>query len=802
MKKNKWKKEGITAEELLQGLRDKDKATLLYGASDSSTNALPKYDIPAVIMRNGSCGVAFDYEAKSLCFPSPSAVAATWNRNLAETMGQALAKEAIKANTDVILGPSLSIKRNPLCGDNFQHYSEDPVLTGKIGASFVCGIQSQGVGACIKDFVCSNQATSRSHMDAEVDMRALREIYLKPFAIAIKESDPWMVMTAYNKLNGVDCSDNPWLINEVLKKEFKFRGAVVSAWSSCPSPILSHNSGVDLEMPCFVKRNKDIVKAVKHGDISREQFEDSAKRVLTLALKAKQKPKTVSVTNEEQYQMMQDVAEESIILAKNEDNTLPLSSYKDTCVVGALAESFQIDGLAITNVNPQESHSLLREIAKYAQESDDTLAYAPGYTLRDDTPQGELDRLIVDAEELVSKYKRVIYVVGTEPGASSTKYDRPNMRLPHNQLMLYKHLYEHNKNIILVVVTGSPVELPMIDEVKAVVINYFGGEMSAKALHRVLIGRVNPSGRLPETWPISYSSVPSSCFYPIYKVPSPYKESIYVGYRYYQSAGTPVLFPFGHGLSYSRVVFKDLSIDKDTLEEGDKLEVSLKVHNLSRRIVKETIQLYVSPKGGNIYKPAKGLKDFVKVTLKEGETKEVKFALSFKDFALWGLDSEKWLVEEDNYDILIGKSVENVQLAGTVFLKSGWLPKRRMMISSYYYFTNKSLYIPGDYEFERILKHRIKNRSLAEPNSFNFESTVKSLDVTPVGRRIIKGIQEQLDPTLTDSYRKILYTNILEMPVRLLVNYGAPEHRLISALDMANGKILHAFFHLFGGRRK
>ncbi len=802
MKKNKWKQEGITAEELLRSLHDKDKATLLYGNRDSLSNALPKYDVPAFRMRNGSCGVAFDFNKQSLCFPCPSAVAATWNKNLANLMGKAIANEAIKANVDVILGPSLSIKRNPLCGDSFQHYSEDPLLTGKMGASFVSGIQSMGVGACIKDFVCSNQATSRSHMDAEVDIRALKQIYLKPFEIAIKESDPWMLMTAYNKLNGVDCSENESLLNDILKKEMKFRGVVVSAWSACPSPIRSHAAGVDLEMPCWVKRNKDIVKAVKKGEIDREQFEDSAKRVLTLALKAKQRPKTVSVTDQEQYQIAQEVAEESIVLAKNEDNTLPLSSYKDTCVVGAMAESFQIDGLAITNVNPQESHSLLREIAKYAQESGDTLAYAPGYSLRDDTPQGEIDRLIVDAEELVSKYKRVIYVVGPEHGASTTKYDRSNMRLPHDQLMLFKHLYEHNKNIILIVVTGAPIELPMIDDVKAVVINYFGGEMSAKALHRVLIGRVNPSGRLPETWPISYSSVPSSCFYPIHRVPSPYKESIYVGYRYYQSAGIPVLFPFGHGLSYSRVVLKDLSIDKETIGEGDKFEVSLKVHNLSRRIVKETIQFYVSPKGGNIYKPTKELKDFVKVTLKEGETKEVKVTIAYKDLALWALETKKWLVEEDDYDILVGKSVENLQLAGTIHINSGWKPKRMTMLSSYYYFTNKSLYIPGDYEFERILKHRIKNRSLAEPDPYSFESTVKSLGETNIGRRIIKGIQEQMDPSLTSSYRKILFANLLEMPIRLLVNYGAPEHRLMSALDLANGMLLHAFFHLFGGRRK
>lgn len=803
MKRDKWKQEGLNAEERLSELRRKDKASLLYGNGFSESNAIPKAGIPSFTMRNGSSGIVLYDDRKTLCLPSPAALACSWNKELAKEMGQVLAEEAIDTGTDVVLAPSLNIKRNPLCGENFEYYSEDPLLSGKMAGAVVSGIQSRGVGACLKHFVCSNQQTSRFHMDAQVDARALKEIYLRSYEIAIKESDPWMVMTSFNKINGLDIVDNGFLLNTVLRKEMKFRGVVVSGWSAVTDPIKNHNTGIDLEMPCYASRSKDISNAVKRGVISRKAFEESTKRISTLALKTKSRPNTSSMPEEERYDTIQQIAEESIVLAKNTKGVLPLSSYKDTCVIGALAEEYQIAGRGSSRVNPKTEVSLLDEMFRYAANSHTGLAYAPGYSLGDELPQSESDRLIIDAEELASKHKNVIYVVGTEPGNESDQYDRQSMRLSASQIRAFKHIYEHNKNIILVVVSGTPVELPMADDVKAIVISYFGGEMSAKALHRVLIGRVNPSGHLAETWPISYSSVPSSCFYPIYKVSAPYKESIYVGYRYYCSAAIPTRFPFGHGLSYSRVIYKDLRVNRESLSEGEKLEVSLKLYNMSRRPTNEVVQFYIAPRGGNVWKASRELKDFVKVSLTEGETKAVKSTLSYKDFAHYDIASKKWLVEAGTYDILVGKSVDEYEIAGSVVVESKSSFKQyRDMLPSYYYFINKSLFIPGDYEFEHLLEHRIKNRSLDSRDEFTFESTIKNLSKTRLGKEIVSLLKNNIDPSLSKADQKAKLDNELEAPYRILNNYGVSERRLLSRLDLANGKIFSALIHRVRGRRK
>ncbi len=804
MKKNKWKKETNNAEEILSYMKNKEAASLLYASGFSSSNGLAKYNVPSFLMREGSNGIVFDDEYKqSICFPSPSALACTFDDELAKSYGEALAKEAIHYDTDVVLAPSLGIKRNPLCGFSYDLFSEDPLLTGRMGASLVLGLQSKGVGACLKDFVCQNQATSYAHMDAQVDLRALNEIYLKPYSLAINLSDPWMVMTSYSKLNGLSCSDSPSLLNDVLKGTLKFRGVVASAPSSSVSPILSHEAGIDLEIPAFASYKKETLKALNKGNISKERFNDSAKRVLALALKTKNKDKSAIYNEDEQYALAERIAEESIVLAKNDDSILPLSSYKNVCLIGALAENFQIKGNKEKDVHPKFMDSLYREMLKYSKERGEELPYAPGYSLKESVSQSEAERLIIDAEELASKCEKVIFVVGNLPNDASYSYDRRNMRLSSSQISAFKHVYEHNKNIILVVVSGSPLELPMKEESEAVVISYFGGEMSAKALHRVLIGQVNPSGRLAETWPVSYSSVPSSCFYPICKVSSPYKESIYVGYRYYLTAGIETLFAFGSGLSYSKTVIKNAKLDKDELNEGDKLEVSLSVHNLSRRATKETVQLYVGKKDSHIFRPALELKDYAKVSLLEGETKSVKFILSGKDFSYFDIDSSKWQTEDGTYEIYVGKSSDNLKNIGTVEIHTGFKKAlRRSYLPSYKYFTNKSLFVPSDHEFEELLGHRIKNKSLSPGERYSFESTIKSLTEKDIGRKIVNELEEMIDPSLNDWQKKALKANQLEMPLRLLINFGAKENKLMAYLDIANGNLIAALFHMMKGKRK
>ena len=809
MKPRKWKESNKSAEEIVKKLRRREKAVLLYGNGFWESNGLAKHGIPSFTMHDGPCGLRIpvsgaDGESKkATCFPSPAMLACTWNRDLAKVFGEALAKEAIANDTDVILAPGVNIKRNPLCGRNFEYLSEDPYVAGKMSASIISGIQSKGVGACIKHFACNSQETARFVNDSQVDERALREIYLKPFEIAIHDSHPWMVMCAYNKINGKQAADHSYLLTQILKGEWGYDGVVVSDWGAANDPIRNHAAGLDLEMPCFEHRAHALSKAVRQGIIPEEQFNDSARRVASLALRTLSRPSVANIRYEDQRNIALRIAEEGIVLAKNAKGTLPLKNYEDCCVIGALAKHFPIQGGGSSKVEPMLRSSLLEEMERFAFASSESIPYAPGYSLQGELLPADEEKLVIDACELAAKHKKVIFVVGTRPGEESEEYDRESMSLPANQLNLFEQVSEINQNIILVVLSGSPVELPMAEECKAILLSYFGGEMGAKALHHILIGRVNPSGKLAESWPDSYSSVPSSRFYPGNTVPSAYKESIYVGYRYYQSASVPVLFPFGHGLSYSRMVYKDLNLSDETLLKDQKLEATFTIHNYSRLQAKETVQVYVSRHYMAVFKPTRELKEFVKVTLEPNETRTIKISLNYADFAHFDIASGQYLVEEGKYDIQIGSSSEATPLRKTVEVLSGIRFKNeKQRLPSYYYFNNKSLFVPSDSEYEYLLGHRIKHQRPKRDEHYTFDSTLKEFSKTRVGKRIAKELENRIDPNLHPRFKKLLYENQLRMPVRVLSMGGLKEKKIVAILSLANKRFVKAFFDLMFGTRK
>jgi len=807
MRKKNWKAEAQNAEAVMNDLRRADKVRLLYGHGNWETNSISHKGIRSVRMSDGPLGLRiptseFDSE-RATCFPSPALVACTWNPDLAKQMGEAMAKEAIQAGVDVILAPGVNIKRNPLCGRNFEYLSEDPLLAGKIGSAIIGGIQSKGVGACLKHYACNNQETSRFLNDSQVDERALREIYLKPFEICVKESDPWMVMCSYNKINGVPAANHGHLLKDILKGEWKYNGVVVSDWGAVTDPIRNHNNGLDLEMPCFEHRHGLLTKAIRKGILEEEAVDDSAQRIICLSQKAAQRPEHIRFRYEDQREIALSVAEEGIVLAKNDDNVLPLRSYENCCVIGALAEETPIQGSGSSHVHPMIESSLLDEIRHHASLTSDTVAYAPGYPLHADAPRDEAKKLAIDACDLAGNHKYVIFVVGPYAGTESEGYDRDSMELPAAQIQLFKAVQEVNANIILVVIAGAPVELPMAENAPAILVSYFGGEAGSKAIHRILIGRANPSGKFAESWPIQYSDVPSSLFYPGDRGPSKYKESIYVGYRYYLSANIPVLFPFGHGLSYSRFTYKSLVLNRDELNEGQTLEVSFAVNNPSRYGGLETMQLYIAARRQNVFKPVRELKAFKKILIESGNMRQIKFTLKYEDFAHYDTETKQFAVEGGKYEILVGSSSEDIRLRRVVTVNSSKVfADKSRSFPSYYEFNDKSLYIPSDEEFERLLGHHIKRVIYSKKGSFNLNSTFGSTQNTLVGKRIIKALDKTIDPRCDKAAHAKEFDSRLRMPLRAAGMGGMSDKKILATIALLNGHLFHALWALCFGRRK
>ncbi|MFP7298950.1 glycoside hydrolase family 3 C-terminal domain-containing protein [Neobacillus niacini] len=655
-----------------------EKASLCSGLDFWNTKGIERLGIPSIMVTDGPHGLRKQAQGAdhlgiynsvpSTCFPSAVGLASTWNKELIHQVGEALGEECQAEDVAVLLGPGANIKRSPLCGRNFEYFSEDPYLSSEMAASHINGVQSQGVGTSLKHFAANNQEHRRMSTDAIVDERTLREIYLASFEGAVKKAQPWTVMSAYNKVNGEYASENNYLLNEILKDEWGFEGFVVSDWGAVNEREAGLENGLELEMPSSNGiGDKRIVEAVKNGQLSEEKLDTAVERLLNIIFKAvDNKKENASYSKDAHHQLAREVARESMVLLKNEDAILPLKKEGKVAVIGGFAQNPRYQGGGSSHINPTKLENILEEIDTVSGENT-TVLYAQGYNLASDETD---EALIKEAKEVAASADSVILFVGLPDRYESEGYDREHLRMPENHIQLIHAIAEVQSNIVVVLSNGAPIEMPWIGKVKAILEGYLGGQALGGAIADLLFGEANPSGKLAETFPKVLSDNPSYLNFPGEGDRVEYKEGIFVGYRYYDKKNIQPLFPFGFGLSYTNFEYSNLTVGKKNIKDTETVLVTVTVKNTGAVAGKETVQLYVQDAASSMIRPDKELKGFEKVELQPGEEKTVTFTLDKRSFAYYNVELKDWHVESGDFAILVGKSSRDIVLTDTIHVES------------------------------------------------------------------------------------------------------------------------------------
>ncbi len=650
-------------------LTKKEKSALLQGTDFMYTCGVPRLGIPRLAMADGPHGLrkqigggdnGVSKSEPATAFPTAACVASSWNPENAEQIGRAIGEECRYYGVHMLLGPGVNIKRNPLCGRNFEYYSEDPLLAGKFGAAFVRGVQSMGVSACLKHFALNNQENFRFVGNSVADERAMREIYLKPFETAVKEGKPGAVMSSYNRVNGTFASENKWLLTDVLRAEWGFDGVVMSDWGGTHDRIAGIRAGEDLEMPGDTAVSlKKVYDALSDGSLSDDEANACVSRILAATEKFATASKTEAFDRDGHAELAARVATDSAVLMKN-DGTLPLDSTKPLCVIGELFEKMRYQGSGSSMISPTKvvTHKDAFDARSIRY------AYARGYSAGVDAAEGEP---IAEAVALAGKYDTVLLYLGLTDLAESEGGDRIHMRLPDDQLELVNALIKTGKKIVVVLSGGSPVELPFADGVNAILNLYLPGQCGGEAGTRLLFGEANPSGKLAETWYKHYADVPYGEEYSK-KANEFYKESVFVGYRYAKTAKVKPAFPFGFGLSYTDFEYKNLAV---TSENGI-VTATLTVRNTGNRDGAEVVQLYVkNNEDSAVFKPESELRAFRKVYLKAGEETVVTLSFALSELSFWNVKENAWTLENGEYTIEVGASSEDIRLTAPLTVAEG-----------------------------------------------------------------------------------------------------------------------------------
>lgn len=629
-----------------------------------------------------SNGIGLGNSVPATCFPPASLSSCSWDEDLIKAEGVALAEECIKENVSVILGPGTNIKRAPVCGRNFEYFSEDPYLAGKCSASLVNGVQSKGIGTSLKHYACNSQEAFRMIVNEVIDERALRELYLTAFEICVKEAQPWTVMNSYNRINGEYASQNEYLQEKVLRKEWGFKGLVVTDWGASVDRIPGLKYGTDLEMPSSGDLNtKKIIEAVNNGELAAEILDERVDNIVELILKSKPAlEQTCDFDFDEHHAIAQKVAEGSMVLLKNDGEILPVKNGQKIAVIGEMAKSPRFQGAGSSVINPTR----LDNAFDCLEESGADITYARGYVKSKDEINEDL---VSEAVEAAKNADIAIVFAGLTEEFEGEGYDRENADMPNCHNELISKVAEANKNTVVVLAGGSIVNMPWVNEVKALLHSGLGGQAGGAAVANILTGKVNPSGKISETYPLSFSDNPTYGNYPGGPVTSEHRESVYIGYRYYDKAEKDVLFPFGHGLSYTKFEYSDIKLSSDKIKDTDSVKVSFKIKNIGSVDGAEVAQLYVADKESTIYRPVKELKGFKKVFLKAGEETAVEIELSKRAFAFFNVNAGDWTVESGEFDILIGASSRDIKLCATLYVEStdkAEIPDYRKTAPAYY----------------------------------------------------------------------------------------------------------------------
>ena len=652
---------------LIQQMTLIEKASLCSGKDFWYLKGIERLGIPSIMVTDGPHGlrkqageadhVGLNESVPATCFPTASALAATWNRDLIYQVGRALGEECRQEKVGVILGPGANIKRSPLCGRNFEYFSEDPYLTGEIAKSHINGVQSQGIGTSMKHYAVNNQEFRRMTIDAVVDERALREIYLPGYEIAVKGAQPWTVMCSYNKINGTYACENPYLMTDILKDEWGHTGLVVTDWGAMNDRVAGLKAGVELEMPGTRNENDaTIVAAVEAGQLNEDVLDRAVERILTLIFKAAETlDQDFACDMQAHHTLARRVAAEGAVLLKNDGDILPLQKTTRIALIGRFAKTPRYQGAGSSLMNPTRLDNLHDEILKLI--GVDNLPYAPGYTEKGDQAD---ESLIQEALTLAQRAEVVIICAGLTDLYETEGLDRSHMKLPPGHDALIQRIAAAHAKVVVVLSNGSPVEMPWVTDVACILEGYLGGQAGAGGIADILFGEVNPSGKLAETFPLKLEHTPVHPYFPGGPTTVEYRESLYVGYRYYDTVGQLVLFPFGHGLSYTRFEYRDLMLSHPQGANGEALTVTFKVKNTGKLAGKEVAQLYVRDVASTAFRPAKELKGFIKVALQPGEETSVTLELDRRAFAYYDPQLKDWRVEAGAFEILVGASSQDI----------------------------------------------------------------------------------------------------------------------------------------------
>lgn len=690
--------------EIIDKMTLEEKAAFLGGKGEWESRDLKRLNIPSVFFSDGPHGIrkqagagdhlGLNESLPATCFPTAASVANSWDESLGEEIGRALGEEALVQDVNILLGPGLNIKRSPLCGRNFEYFSEDPYLAGKMAASYVKGIQSQGLSACPKHFAVNSQELRRMAMNAVLDERTLREIYLTGFEIAVKEGKAKAIMTSYNEVNGTYANENSHLLQDILRDEWGFDGIVVTDWGGSNDHVKGVEAGSNVEMPNpGLDSAREIVRAVEDGTLLAEAVDARVDELLdaVLYLTEQAKSKKNSFDEKAHHGLARRAAAESAVLLKNEDNILPLPAKTKVALIGDFAAKPRYQGAGSSVVNAIHVESMDKIIQNYDLQ---TVGMARGYIRT-----GEADAALQkEALDIARNADAVLYCFGLDEISESEGMDRAHMRIPQNQIELLEALVKVNENVIGILSAGSAIEMPWQNSCKAILHGFLSGEAGASAMLDLITGKENPSGRLSESYPIRYEDTPAYRYFPSTERTAEYRESIYVGYRYYDTSRVRVQYPFGFGLSYTEFTYSDLKIS----EKG----ISLTVENTGKYDGAEVVQLYVGLHNAIVFRPEKELKGFKKVYLKAGESRTVEIPFDDKTFRYWNVKTDQWEIEMGDYDIMAGASVSDIRLRGKLHVEgtTDIYPYNPAQLPYYYTGLVQSIH---DDEFRNLLGHGI-----------------------------------------------------------------------------------------------
>ena len=781
--------------ELIGKMTLQEKAEFCSGIDFWHLAGNERLGIPSIMVTDGPHGLRKKKDKKgkgellssvpAVCFPTACLTACSWDPDLLREMGEALGEECLAERVSILLGPGVNIKRSLLCGRNFEYFSEDPFLTGKLAAALIEGVQSKGVGTSLKHFAANNQETRRMTIDSVVDERALREIYLAGFEEAVKKSQPWTVMNAYNKLNGTYCSENKWLLTDVLRNEWGFKGFVVTDWGAENDRVEGLKAGQELEMPTSSGLGaKKIVEAVQNGELDEAVLDRAVNRILHVIFRASKHLQNTSYSEPTHHELARKIASQSMVLLKNEDKILPLKKGMTVAVIGEMARSPRYQGAGSSLINPTRLDNAFDALIEKGL----NVKYAPGYDKSKDEVN---EKLIEEALKCAKNSDAVLIFAGLTDAFDSEGYDRTHIDLPNSHNELIEAVAEENDNVIVVLAGGSAVTMPWLSKVKAVLHTYLAGQAGGKAAADILVGDVNPSGKLAETYAYSLDDIPSTANFPGAHCTVEYRESIYVGYRYFDTAKKDVLFPFGFGLSYTEFEYSNIKLSAKKIKDTDTLTVSFKIKNIGDMAGAEIAQVYVSAEDSVVFRPEKELKGFKKVFLEPGEEKTVEIELDKRSFAYYNVELRDWHAPTGKYNILVGASSRDIRLKAAVQLtETEERPQLNLKDKAPSYYGANVLSVP-DSEFEALLGRPIPESTRPEGKPIDLNSTLEDANTTKAGRVINNIISKALSAMGEDSANEnMMKAMAMQIPIRCFVSMsmGVFTQDMADAfIDILNG---------------